>query len=75
MPLEFFCECSNPQCTERIKLTHNQYEALHKTRTQFVLKPGHELPQVEKVIKREQKYILVDKFVTPPQATSALKPV
>lgn len=64
MTLKFYCECSNENCRERIKMTLHKYEELHKDRSHFIVLPGHETIEVEKVISEKNDYSLVDKFVT-----------
>ena len=42
---EFLCECSNVDCTLRLPLTLAAYEEVRAVPTQFVVAPGHELPE------------------------------
>lgn len=72
MPLQFFCECSDENCREHVELTHTQYKQLHYNRKQFVIKLGHEAPEVERVIKRGPNYSVVEKFTLPPTTASEL---
>lgn len=67
MPLEFFCECANEACRAKIKLTHAQYEDLHSNQKQFIVKPGHEIAKIEKLVKREPSFSVVEKFISPPK--------
>ena len=67
-PVPFYCECSAPNCIERIKLTLKEYEDLHKDSRHFVVLVGHEFPEVEKVLKKKSHYQLVEKHITPPKA-------
>lgn len=66
-PVEFYCECSRPDCIDRIKLTIRQYEELHKNKKQFITIHGHEFPEVEKVIQKESSFQSVEKHFTPPK--------
>lgn len=63
----FYCECSRPNCHERVDLTTTQYEELHRNSKSFVLKPGHEFPEVEKVIEKDKDYQIVEKYFEPPK--------
>lgn len=65
--LPFYCECSNPECIERINLSTTKYEKLHKTRRLYVTAIGHEFPEVEKVVNKESHYQVVEKHFTPPR--------
>lgn len=66
-PLQFYCECSDVNCTERIKLTPSHYASIHKDRNRFIIIPGHETKKVEKVIDKEKDYYVVEKFVHAPE--------
>jgi hypothetical protein len=59
---EFVCECASIDCAERIQMTLAKYEALREVPTQFVVKPGHVLPDEETVVERHAEYIVVEKF-------------
>ena len=58
---EFLCECSDASCTERIKLTAAEYEAVRAEPTRFVLAPGHAAPGIEQVVAREEDHVVVEK--------------
>lgn len=58
----FNCECSNPDCKERIPLTLKEYELLHTKRARFVIKKGHDEPSVEKVKATGSGMAIVDKY-------------
>jgi hypothetical protein len=58
---EFFCECSNIGCDLRLPLTLSEYETVRTDPTQFVVAPGHEVPEIEAVISRSPAYRVVRK--------------
>jgi hypothetical protein len=58
---EFLCECSNTDCTRRLPLTLAVYEDVRKVATQFVVAPGHDLPEIEDVVSRRDGYQVVTK--------------
>lgn len=60
---EFLCECSNVECASTIALSLAEYERIRSNPTWFVIKPDHDLPQIERVISRDEGYVVVDKFV------------
>ena len=66
--VSFYCECSRPDCVQRIKLTPHEYEKLHKDNKHFVTLVGHEFSEVEKVLSKKDHYQLVEKHFTPPRA-------
>jgi hypothetical protein len=55
------CECGSLTCTQRIEVTHAEYEQLRSESHQFIVVPGHEIPDVEDVIERTRGYNLVRK--------------
>jgi len=58
---EFFCECSNIDCSLRLPLTLAVYEEVRADPTWFVVAPGHELPEIEVVIRRSAEFQVVRK--------------
>jgi hypothetical protein len=58
---EFLCECSNVTCDLRLPLTLAVYEDVRKEPTQFLVAPGHELPEIEIVLSRAAGYQVVRK--------------
>jgi hypothetical protein len=65
-PLYFYCECSDLKCHERIMLTAEKYDKVRKNNKQFVIKPGHQIPEIENVVLEENKYFVVEKIQNPP---------
>lgn len=66
-PLHYYCECADEDCRQRIVMTSSKYNELHQNSSQFILLPGHEIPSIERIMVREQDYIVVEKFITPPK--------
>ena len=58
---EFFCECSNIDCTLLLPLTVSEYERVRADPKQFIVAPGHELPEIESVVARTSGYQIVVK--------------
>jgi len=58
---EFFCECSNVDCTLLLKMSVSEYEEVRADPRQFVVAPGHELPEIENVVTRTDAYQVVVK--------------
>ena len=60
---EFVCECADTGCVERVPATLDQYEEVRADGTTFMLVPGHEIPTVERVVKRpHRRFAIVEKF-------------
>jgi hypothetical protein len=66
--LDFYCECSNPTCHERISLSVEEYEAVHRNNKQFIALPGHEDKTIEEVIKQRDGYNVIQKYIDPAEA-------
>ena len=60
--LEVICECGQGGCSETLDLTVREYDDAHAQRDRFVVAPGHEDEQLEHVVKRTERYLVVDKF-------------
>ena len=59
---EFLCECADPGCTDRVALTVQEYEAIRTRPTRFVLVPGHNAPEFERVVAGADDHLVVDKI-------------
>ena len=60
--LDFTCECLVDTCTTTISLTVDEYEDVRRYATHFFLLPGHETIDVERVVDRNHRYVVVEKF-------------
>lgn len=60
--LQFYCECSNLACIERIRITLGEYGQIHRDNGSFIVVPGHEVPKIEKVISKHASYDVVHKY-------------
>lgn len=58
---KFTCECGSATCTEQIAMTMVEYEALRAVPTHFAVVDGHDLPEIERVVERHQRYLVVEK--------------
>ena len=59
--LPFVCECGRRGCTDAIGLSVTEYESVRTDATRFVLVPGHEIRDVEDVVERNDRYVVVRK--------------
>jgi hypothetical protein len=55
------CECGDRRCAEQINVTVEEYEAVRADSERFLIKPGHEIPEVEEVVERHVAYWVVSK--------------
>jgi hypothetical protein len=54
-----------PECSEYISLTHDEYEQVRQHPARFAVKPGHVLPEVERIVDHggtDGRYTVVEKF-------------
>ena len=59
---EFVCECDDRACTDRVEAPLATYERVREQPTHFLVAPGHENDEIERVIERARRYWVVDKF-------------
>ena len=58
----FLCECGRGDgCTEMLWVTLAEYDRVREEDDRFVLVPGHETPDLERVVERSDRYVIVDK--------------
>lgn len=74
LPLHFFCECSDENCGKRIVMKPSDYKKMHKNSSQFLILPGHRVAAIEKVVREEPTYMVVEKYMTPPKKGAKLHP-
>jgi len=58
---EFICECDDPQCTERVEASLDQYEEVRADGARFLLAPGHGDGSIEKVVEHRGDFMIVEK--------------
>jgi hypothetical protein len=59
--LDFRCECGRPDCENYVSMTASEYEHVRSDTDRFVLVPGHEDLEIERVMERAERYVIVDK--------------
>ena len=63
---EFMCECGRANgtdvgCEEHVEMTLAEYEDIRSQDDRFALVPGHETQELEEVVHRTERYVVVDK--------------
>ena len=61
--LDLICECADDKCTARMDLKLGEYEQLRQNSHRFAVLPGHEFPDIEEVVDRNERYFVVEKHV------------
>ena len=59
--IRFVCECGRESCLEEVELTLTEYETVRSVPTQFIVKPGHEFGDVERILTANDRYFVVEK--------------
>jgi uncharacterized protein (UPF0548 family) len=57
----FVCECGSGECEDIIQVDLSSYEEVRRDPCLFILRPGHEAPDVEDVVQRADGYLVVRK--------------
>ena len=60
-PVPFVCECDQTDCGHAVMLGLDEYEQAVKPPDQFVVRPGHEDPSVERIVDQRDGYVIVSK--------------
>jgi hypothetical protein len=58
---EFVCECADPNCTHRVSASLEEYEEVRDDPTTFLLVPGHEQHDIERVVSNRGHFHIVEK--------------
>jgi hypothetical protein len=59
---QFVCECADANCTSRLEATLNEYEQVRSDGATFMLVPGHEHADIERVVERRSRFNVVEKM-------------
>ena len=59
---DFVCECSDPHCTHRVSASLAEYEEVRDEPTTFLVLPGHEQHDIERVVSDRGRFRVVEKF-------------
>lgn len=60
-PVGFLCECGDRDCIDVLELGVADYEAIRSVPNRFLVRQGHELPDVDDVVARVNGYVIVEK--------------
>ena len=58
----FLCECGSAGCTAKLRVTLEEYERVRSEPTHFLVIPGHEVTEIERVVRRGDEHVVVEKF-------------
>jgi len=61
--VEFMCECGEEGgCGARVSVPLDTYERVRQQDDRFVVRPGHETPEIERAVEWADNYVVVDKI-------------
>jgi hypothetical protein len=66
---QFVCECADPNCTDRVDATLDEYEEVRADGATFMLTPGHEQEDIERVVADRGRFNVVEKVQRTVRAT------
>ncbi len=72
--LSVVCECGDVDCTAKIDVPLRTYEWVRSGSARFVIVPGHEIIESERVLREGHGYLIVEKFGDARAAASELDP-
>jgi hypothetical protein len=56
----FLCTCGRDGCEETLVLSIAEYERVNEQPHRFLVAPGHDAPDVDDVVAREERYWIVE---------------
>jgi hypothetical protein len=60
--VEFLCECGEEGgCGQRVRVPMEVYEQVRSQDDRFLVRPGHETPEIERAVEWTEAYVVVDK--------------
>jgi hypothetical protein len=59
--VEYLCECGDLECPQRVLMPHDEYRRVRRRPAEFIVAPGHERPDLEEVVSRDARWVVVRK--------------
>jgi len=59
--VDVVCECVNGACLDRLVVARDEYEAVRRFPTRFLVKEGHVAHDVERAVGSHRGYVVVEK--------------
>ena len=60
-PRPYMCECGLLECNQLLELTIAEYEAVRSHPQRFFMVEGHDIPDVEHIVERHERYVVAEK--------------
>jgi hypothetical protein len=58
---EFLCECSDPGCSERVRVTLAEYRRVREDGARFIVAKGHVVNEIERVVESAKDHAVIEK--------------
>ncbi len=73
---QWICECANDDCIDEIRMSGGEYETVRTDGTRFFVTadPEHVWPDLERIVERNDRYWVVEKFGEAGKAAQAADP-
>jgi hypothetical protein len=59
--MRIVCECGLQSCIDQFPIQPPEYGRIREDATLFIIKPGHDLPETERVVAKNDHYWIVQK--------------
>jgi len=60
--MHVLCECGADECTTLLAVRAEDYRAMRRVPTRFLVRTGHEARSTERVVASHDGYVVVEKF-------------
>ncbi len=68
---DFVCECRDAECTERLALSIDDFDAVRGDPDRFLVHPGHVAAALERLVDVRETYVVVERAGTQERARAA----
>lgn len=68
------CECADTNCVDMLDITPEEYRAIRAQPRRFAVLPGHVFLDVERVVRRSDGHLIVEKLRAAAQVAEILDP-
>jgi hypothetical protein len=58
---EWVCECGDESCFEKLTVPLDEYHEIRSHHDWFLIKPGHEKLDVERIVRQQNGFYVVEK--------------
>jgi hypothetical protein len=59
---EWVCECGDETCFEKVSVSIEEYQRIRSHEDWFFIRPGHDKPEVERIVSENDSFVVVEKL-------------